>query len=100
MREQLNNIKEKILETVKKEEKIEVAEIFWYGDKKIEFMLLYSDFVISVSVVDDMSYDFTVYDNTLDNIVFNNTQFNVALDDLSGILLKDIDIIKNKRLYI
>lgn len=99
MSEQLNDIKEKILGTVKKEEKIEVAEIFRYGDKIIEFMLLYSDFVISVSVVDDMSYDFTVFDNTGDSIVYNNTQFNVALDDLSNILLKDVDMIKNKRWY-
>lgn len=55
-------------------------------------------FWISVSIVDDMSYDFTVFDSTLDNIVYNNTQFNVALDDLCNVFLKDINVIRNKKL--
>ncbi len=98
MNKRLNNIESILTKEIKKKG-IKIEEIFKYGDKKIEFMLLYSDFVISVSVVDDMSYDFTVFDSTGDTIVYNNTQFNVALDDLCDILLKDIDMIKNKRLY-
>lgn len=98
MNEKIKNI-ERIISEIARKEELKIEEIFRYGDKKIEFAFIYSFFWISVSIVDDISYDFTVFDSTLDNIVYNNTQFNVALDDLCNVFLKDIDLIRNKKLY-
>ena len=93
LNKQIEIVKEIIQEIIKKEE-LKIEDIFSYGDRKIEFMVYYGVFVISISVVDDLSYDFTVFNDTGNKIVYSNSKVIVDIDDVYSILMNDIKKIK------
>lgn len=95
MNRRLDSIENTFIEIAKREE-MKIEDVFRYGDKKIELMLIYTPFVLSVSVVDDMSYDFTVFDCTGDLIVYNNSYKGICIGNLTDVLKKDISTLKNK----
>lgn len=69
---------------------IEVIEVFEYGTSKIEFMLKKNSKIISVSLVDDLSYDFTAFSEDGDKIIYNNTQ-RLLLDELKELIQMDLE---------
>ena len=70
---------------------VDIIDIFKCGKDKIEFMINKIDKIISISVVKNSSYDFTVFDSNGDKIVYNNTQTIVSIDDLKIFIQKDIE---------
>lgn len=97
LNKQIEIVKEIIQEIIKKEE-LKIEDIFSYGDRKIEFMVYYGVFVISISVVDDLSYDFTAFNDTGNKIVYSNSKVIVDIDDVYSILMNDIK--KSKEILI
>lgn len=81
-----------IIDKVVQEENITVEDSCFYGaTRKIEYALQYSDdTIIFVSLVDDLSYDFTVWDEDLSKIIYNNTQILLSVDDLYDSLRNDL----------
>ena len=87
-----------IIDKVVQEENIIVEDIFYGATRRIEYALQYSDdTIISVSLVDDLSYDFTVFtvcdedlDDVLGDVIYNNTQILLSVDDLYDILRNDL----------
>lgn len=82
-----------IIDKVVQEENITVEDIFYGATRRIEYELQYNDTIISVSLVDDLSYDFTVYEyynEDLGKIIYNNTQILLSIDDLYDILRNDL----------
>ena len=67
-----------------------IVEMFNCGNRKIEFMIEDNDNIISISFVDDFSYDFTIFDSSGGYIVYNNTFFLDSLDQLAVVLKKDL----------
>lgn len=71
-------------------DKLEIIDVFEYGTSKIEFMVMKNSEVISISLVDDLSYDFTVFSEDGDKIIYNNTQKLLLLDELKELVQKDL----------
>lgn len=74
---------------------IEVIDVFEYGTSKIEFMGKKNSEIISISLVDDLSYDFTAFSEDGDIIIYNNTQRLLLLDELKELIQQDLKKIGN-----
>lgn len=70
---------------------IEIIEVFECGASKIEFMVKKNDKIISISLIDDLSYDFTVFSENGEKIIYNNTQRLLYLDKLKELIQEDLE---------
>lgn len=83
--------KEIILKIFNNTKEFKIIDIFEYGKNKIEFMIGYKDKVISISVVNDLSYDFMVFDAEGDKIIYSNTVFMDSINELQEIIKNDLN---------
>lgn len=79
-----------IIKNVLSNNSLEIIDVFEYGTSKIEFMVKKNDEIISISLVNDLSYDFTIFTENGDEIIYNNTQRLSVLDDLRKIIQQDL----------
>ncbi len=68
-----------------------ILDFFTYGENKIEFMVMYCKLIISISIDTNLSYDFTVFNESGDKIIYNNTKHKINTNNLPCILLEDFD---------
>lgn len=80
-----------IIKDILSNKSLEIIDMFEYGTSKIEFMVKKNDEIISISLVDDFSYDFTIFTENGNEIIYNNTQRLSALDELRKIILQDLE---------
>ncbi len=71
------------------------VDTFEYGESKIEFMVMSCNEVIAISLVNDLSYDFTVFDMAGEKILYNNTQKLESLYELKKVLNHNLNEIIN-----
>lgn len=76
--------------------KLEIIELFECGTNKIEFMVRCKNNIISISVVDDWSYDFMLFDKKGEKILYSNTKRLLSLNDLCKLLNIDLSEIITK----
>ena len=69
---------------------VEIIDVFECGTSKIEFMVKKASKIISISLVDNLSYDFTVFSEDGDKIIYNNTQILLSLDELKDLVQQDL----------
>lgn len=69
---------------------LEVVEVFEYGSKKIEFMVKFDKKIISISVTDDLSYDYMVFDGSGEKMLYSNTEKMASVSRLSELLENDL----------
>lgn len=79
-----------IINNVLFDNNLEIMDVFEYGTRIIEFMVKKDNEIISISLVDDLSYDFTVFSEDGDIITYNNTQRLLLLDELKEIIQQDL----------
>lgn len=70
--------------------KLEIIDVFECGTKKIEFMVKCNNNIISLSVVDDWSYDFMVFDGKGEKILYSNTERLSSMNALCELLNNDL----------
>ena len=70
---------------------LHIMDVFEYGQNKIEFMIKRGNEIISISLVDDLSYDFMIFNNDGDEILYNNTTRLLSLNDLNELIRQDLD---------
>lgn len=70
---------------------LEVMDVFEYGSKKIEFMVKCNNVIISISMVDDLSYDYMVFDGNGERILYSNTERLTSISQLSELLKCDLN---------
>lgn len=75
---------------------LEVMDVFEYGSKKIEFMVKCNNVIISISMVDDMSYDYMVFDGNGERILYSNTERLTSMSQLNELLKCDLNTTVNK----
>lgn len=73
----------------------DIIECFEF-DRKIEYMISTQIGVISLSFVDDMSYDFTVFNLEGDNIIYNHTVVIKSISELNQLLNYDLCQLKQQ----
>ena len=71
--------------------KIKMVDMFLYGDKKIEFMIEYMSNIISVSITDELWYDFMVFDNKYDQIIYSNTVHISSVNEIQKIIQQEFE---------
>ena len=71
--------------------KIRMIDMFLYGDKKIEFMIEYMSNIISVSITDELWYDFMVLDNKYDQIIYSNTVHIFSVNEIQKIIQQEFE---------
>ncbi|MDO4477397.1 MAG: hypothetical protein Q4B93_05530 [Clostridia bacterium] len=71
--------------------KIKMVDMFLYGDKKIEFMIEYMSNIISVSITDELWYDFMVFDNKYDQIIYSNTVHIFSVNEIQKIIQQEFE---------
>lgn len=69
---------------------LEIVDIFEYGINKIEFMVRRNDKIISISIVDDWSYDFMVFTSDGDKIIYSNTEKLTSMNQLRKVIYQDL----------
>lgn len=79
-----------IIENILVEYNFEIIDVFEYGLSKIEFMLRKKDKIIAISLVDDMSYDFMIFNNSGDEILYSNTVKLLSLNELIELIQQDL----------
>jgi len=80
-----------IIKDILSNNSLEIIDMFEYGTSKIEFMVKKNDEIISISLVNDLSYDFTIFTENGDEIIYNNTQRLSVLDELRKIIPQDLE---------
>ena len=81
----------KIIKNALSDNNFEIIDVFEYGISKVEFMVKKNSKIISISFVDDLSYDFTIFSENGDEILYNNTQRLCLLDELREIIQQDLE---------
>ena len=69
---------------------LEVMEVVEYGSKKIEFMIKCNKTIISISMVDDLSYDYMIFDDNGERILYSNTERLTSISQLNELLIGDL----------
>ena len=90
MNKLINDAKEIILKILDTKE-FKIIDIFEYGGNKIEFVIEYEDKMISISVVNDLSYDFMVLETECGEIIYSNTVFMDSINELPEIIKNDLN---------
>ena len=90
MNKLINDAKEIILKILDTKE-FKIIDIFEYGENKIEFVIEYEDKMISISVVNDLSYDFMVLETEYGEIIYSNTVFMDSINELPEIIKNDLN---------
>lgn len=84
-------VAKEIIKNILSNNNLEILDVFDYGTSKIEFMIKKNNEIISISLVNDLSYDFTIFTKDGDEIIYNNTQRLVELGDLRKIIQQDLE---------
>lgn len=71
--------------------KLEIMDLFEYGKSKIEFMVMHNRGIISISLVDDLSYDFMVFNKDGDKILYSHTEELSLINELKELINQDIN---------
>lgn len=72
----LDVIRKKADESINKMDGISIESFISYGDKKIEYALSFKEFMVSVSILSDFTYDFFAIEiETERAFMFNTKQF-------------------------
>lgn len=69
---------------------LQIIDIFEYGNCKIEFMVRCNDEIISISMVEDGSYDFMIFTSDGDKLIYSNTEKLTSINQLKELLYKDL----------
>lgn len=86
----LDVIRKKADECINKIDGISIEGFISYGDKKVEYALSFKEFMASVSIVSDFTYDFFAIEiETERSFMFNTKQFQ-KLEDVITELRKDL----------
>ncbi len=67
-----------------------IVDVFSYGEKKIEFMVKYMANIISVSITDDLWYDFMILDDEGNEIIYSNTVHISSVSEMKKMLQQDL----------
>lgn len=67
-----------------------IVDVFSYGEKKIEFMVKYMANIISVSITDDLWYDFMILDDEGNEIIYSNTVHISSVSEMQKMIQQDL----------
>lgn len=80
----------KIIQDVLTYNNFNVIDVFEYGTRKIEIMGADKINILSISLVEDLSYDFTVFNYDGNVIIYNNSKRLLTIEELKKTLQKDL----------
>lgn len=69
---------------------LEIIDIFECGTSKVEFMVRHNNEIISISMVDDGSYDFTIFNSNGDKIIYSNTERISSINQINECICQDV----------
>ncbi|NOU73614.1 hypothetical protein GC098_19675 [Paenibacillus sp. LMG 31458] len=91
----LDVIRKKADECINEIDGISIESFISYGDKKVEYSLSFKEFMASVSILSDFTYDFFAIEiETERAFMFNTKQFQ-RLEDVVSELKKDLFSVSN-----
>lgn len=69
---------------------LQIIDIFEYGTCKIEFMVARNNEIISISMVEDGSYDFMIFTSNGDALIYSNTEKLTSINQLRELVYGDL----------
>lgn len=79
----LKKVKDFVIDNFKKiDNKITIDDIKEYSNKKLELVLSSNEYMASISIISDFTYDFLTIEIVSENIIINSTEICGGINDL------------------